>query len=229
MKNNFKIISFLIIAIVGIYGKCNKVDVNQCSSNCYNIMGIVKDSLTGVPIANAEVELATLNFQNFYSGTYGKGYTNNSGIYNLFYPTRGLNFRSFFLNVSITAPVDYINDDFRDKNSVSIKIYDSPSVHAPLIINASFFKKAFLNVRIMKFTNAISLNSFNSKFGRFGENYIGVLPSNNNIDTTYHFETAGGIKNYLNWETKNSSGTIIKFSDSTIISPSQTKEFVIRL
>ena len=231
MINNFKNLSLLIIAIVGIYGKCNKVDVNRCNGDCYNIMGVVKDSLSGTPITNAEIELASINGANFYSGTYGKGYTNSSGLYNLFYPSKQVDFKDFYLLITIKAPADYIADEISDLKSISYKIYanDSPKINIPIIRNASFFKNAFLNIRVIKTTNGKSLNSFYSRFGRFGTNSVSTFPSTNNLDTTYHFETAGDIKSYLNWETKNSSGIINKFSDSTIISPSQTKEFVIRL
>lgn len=228
MGRSFKNYLFILIAIMSIYGKCNKIDVNQCAGSCYNITGVVKDSLTGTPIANAEVEIATLNRANFLSGTYGKGQTNSDGIYNLFYPSKGLDFRTFYLNVSITAPSDYITDDSRLTNIVSEKIYDSPSVNVPVVINATFFKKALLNVRIIKGSNNNILNSFNNRFGRSGYNYIATFPSTSNTDTTYRFETAGGIKNYLNWEIKNGS-TINKFIDSVVIAPGQTKDFVIRL
>jgi hypothetical protein len=230
MGRSFKNYVFVLIAIISIYGKCNKIDINECAGSCYNITGIVKDSLTGAPIANAEVELATINGALFYAGTFGSGVTNSNGIYNLFFPSSRVDFSNYNLLVSIKAPSGYIADDHKDLKSVSYKIFksDSPKIDVPIIINASFLKKAFLNVRIIKTAPSNSLNSFGFRFGSFGYHSIGAFPTDSNTDTTYRFETAADIKNYLNWETK-TSATINKFIDSIVIAPGQTKDFMIRL
>lgn len=230
MKKNFGIFLFSVIAIMSIYGKCNKIDVNQCAGSCYNISGVVKDSLTGTPIANAEVELATTNRALFYAGTFGSGVTNSNGVYNLFFPSSKVDFSNYNLLVSIKAPIDYIADDNRDLKSVSYKMFksDSPKIGVPIIINASFLKKAFLNVRIVKTASNNSLNSFYYRFGKIAYKDINVFPSSNNVDTTYRFETAAEIKSYLIWETRSGSA-VNKFSDSIVIAPGQTKDYTIML
>lgn len=230
MKNNFKGFLFILIGIVSVFGKCNKVDINQCSGNCYNIVGVVKDSLSNTPILNAAIEIATINSANFYSGTYGTGFTNSSGIYNLFYPNKGIDFINFQISITIKPPVDYIADNFKE-NAILYTLYasDSVSVNVPVIRNASFLKKAFLNVRIIKANSGNNLNSFISRFGKFGYKTLGIFPSTNNTDTTYRFETAAEIKNYLSWEVKTNSNTTNKFLDSLVIAPGKTRDYVITL
>ncbi len=112
MGRSFKNYVFALIAIISIYGKCNKVDLNQCTGSCYNITGIVKDSLTGAPIANAEVELATINGALFYAGTFGSGVTNSNGVYNLLFPSSRVDFSNYNLLVSIKSPSGYIADEY---------------------------------------------------------------------------------------------------------------------
>lgn len=228
MKKNFSTYLVVAIGIISVYGKCNKLDVNQCSGNCYNITGIVKDSLSGSPIPNAEIELATINPAMFYSGPFGNGFTNSSGVYNLFFPNTQLDFTKNSLAVRIKAPSNAIADATNSATYITytINASDSPKIGVPIVVNASFLKKAYLNVRIIK--TASTLNSFVCRYGKAGYNTISTFPSSSNTDTTYRFETAADVKNYLNWETKDGS-VITKFSDSLTITAGQTKDYTIRL
>lgn len=216
-----------------IYGKCKKVDIDQCTDSCYNIVGTIKDSISGVGIAGVQVEIATVKSGAFpiYTGIYGIVSTDNSGFYSSFYSSNQVNFIDNHLSVTISAPIGYISDYTRDLNKIGFSIFksDSIKVNIPFRVNAYFYKKAYLNIRVIKATTTNSLYSFGYQFGRQGYGSIGTFPSSGNTDTTYKLETAAEIKTYLKWQTKNGASAAISFSDSAIIQPGQTKNIVIQL
>jgi len=232
MKNKLQLYFVLLVSIACIYGKCKKTDVSVCNGSCYNIVGHAKDSISGVGIVNAGIEIATVLSGAFpyYTGSYGNGYTDNSGLFSLYYPSNNVDFNNNHLSITITPPIDYIADDIDLKNKqIAIYASDSPKINTPIIKNVSFLKKAYLNVRVTKSGSSVnSLYSFGYRFGRMGHGYVGTFPSANNTDTTYRFETAAEIKTYSNWQTKNGN-VATNFADSSIIQTGQTKNILIQL
>ena len=225
--------SFIFIALILLLAACRKTkpefDGISCSGNCFILTGRVVDTPSNAGLQGVELRFfyrppgyALLTNPTRYIG---KTTTNSNGAYNFKF-----DITSFSANGGYFSVQAFKNDyfyGFLNQNELSVFDLDSTHVNVPFTQNFVLFRAAKLSVRfVAEIVTNFDFLTFSYSYGPIGNGIS--FPGGRKIDTTIHFQTAGDISTFVQWEAKG-NGVNISKKDTLIATRGGTYQYKISL